>query len=286
MMRRYLQLLVLTALFLSLSCTTVVQAGKWTERSATIVSGGYGEVVVGTGDDIYVARCPYATSTPSFSRYDPDTDSWISMNTSGLPSGAFRNGMSMVWDRDDHIYALFGGRYSDSNRTLFYRYSITNDVWEQLTDTPHAQGAGDAITWSEYDDHVYALIGSNERETMFARYSYDSWEALTFNSNWTFTDDGASLVSVGEYLYALRGEYDERVPNGDFARYHIPTSTWEDMSDIPEIDGVGDGGSLLYIGDWMGEHDDHIFALGGGARMNPLDTIFTSTASPVIVGAR
>ena len=58
------------------------------------------------------------------------------------------------------------------------------------------------------------------------------------------------------------------------------------MSDIPEIDGVGDGGSLLYIGDWMGEHDDHIFALGGGARMNPLDTIFTSTASPVIVGAR
>ena len=286
MMRRSLQLLVLTALFLSLSCTTVVQAGKWTERSATNVSGGYGEAVVGTGDDIYVARCPYATSTPSFSRYDPDTDSWISMNTSGLPSGAFRNGMSMVWDRDDHIYALFGGRYSDSNRTLFYRYSITNDVWEQLTDTPHAQGAGDAITWSEYDDHVYALIGSNERETMFARYSYDSWEALTFNSNWTFTDDGASLVSVGEYLYALRGEYDERVPNGDFARYHIPTATWEDMSDIPESEGVGDGGSLLYIGDWMDEHDDHIFALGGGARMNPLDTIFTSTASPVIVGAR
>lgn len=246
-----------------------------------------GEAVVGTGDGIYVARCPYATTTPSFWRYDPDTDSWTSMNTSGLPSGAFRNGMSMAWDRDDHIYALFGGRYSDSNRTLFYRYSITNDVWEQLTDTPHAQGAGDAITWSEHDDQVYALIGSNKHKTKFARYSYDLWELLNFSdSNWTCTDDGASLASVGGYLYALRGEYDEHDPNGNFARYHIPTAKWEDMRPIPEGNGsgVGDGGSLLYIGDWMSEHNDHVFALGGG-RMNPLDTIFIDTASPATVGS-
>lgn len=270
MTRRYLHLLVLTALFLSLSCATVVQAGKWTERSATNESGGFGEAVVGTGDYIYAARCMDVSYAPSFWRYSPSTDSWTSMNISGLPPrGAFRNGMSMAWDRDDHIYALFGGRYEDVNRTLFYRYSITNDVWEQLTNTTHAQGAGDAITWSEHDDRIYALIGSNKRETMFAWYSYDSWESLNFSdSNWTFTDDGASLVSVGEYLYALRGEYDEYVPNRDFARYHIPTATWDDMSPIPERYGVGDGGSLLYIGDWMSEHEDRIFALGGGGAKN------------------
>ena len=263
MLRRFLQLLVLTTLLLSLPCT-VVQAGEWVERSDTSFAGGYGEAVVGTGDNIYVARCLYATRTPSFSRYDPDTDSWASMSTVGLPAGAFRSGTALVWDHGDHIYALCGGRYSDTNRMMFYRYNISANTWERLADTPHPQGAGDAIAWSEHDDQVYAILGSDQRGTVLARYNQDSWETLTFNPTWTFTEDGASLVSVGEYLYVLRGEYSEHIPNGDFARYHIPTAAWTDMSDIPESEGVGDGGSLLYIGDWMSEHDDHIFALGGG----------------------
>lgn len=136
MARRYLHLLMLTTLFLSLSCA-VVQAG-WVEMSDALHTGGYGEAVVGTGDNIYVARCMYATSAPSFSRYDPATDSWTVMNTSGLQS--FRNGMSMAWDRNDYIYALLGGRYTDDDRTLFYRYSISSDMWVQLADTPHARG--------------------------------------------------------------------------------------------------------------------------------------------------
>ena len=251
---------MLATLFLSLPCA-LVQAG-WVEMSDAPRTGGYGEAVVGTGDNIYVARCMYATSAPSFQRYDPDTDIWTAMNTSGLQP--FRNGMSMAWDRNDYIYSLLGGRYTDDDRTLFYRYRISTDVWEQLADTPHAQGAGDAVTWSEYDDRIYAMIGSNTHGAVCARYSYDSWETLTFNPNWTFSDDGASLASVGEYLYALRGEYDEDVQNGDFARYHIPTATWDGMSDIPESEGIGDGGSLLYIGDQMSEHSDFIFALGGG----------------------
>ena len=112
MTRRYLHLLVLAALFLSLSCATVVQAEKWTERNATLESGGFGEAVVGTGDYIYVVRCMDVSENASLWRYSPSTDNWTSMNISGLPPrGAFRNGMSMAWDRDDHIYALLGGRY-------------------------------------------------------------------------------------------------------------------------------------------------------------------------------
>jgi hypothetical protein len=42
MMRRDLQTLVLTALFLSLSCPAVVQAGDWVERSDAPYAGGYG----------------------------------------------------------------------------------------------------------------------------------------------------------------------------------------------------------------------------------------------------
>ena len=265
MVKKILQIfLVITALLLIQLCHPVVQAEGWVEKSDAPCAGGYGEAVVDAADNIYVARCMYATSSPTFDCYSPNTDSWTSISILGLPDGAFRNGMAMAWDHGDYIYALFGGKYSDSNRKLFYRYSISNNIWEQLTDTPHAQGAGNALTCSEYNSHIYAIIGSNEHGTVFARYSYDSWEMLSLNPNWTFTDDGASLVSVDEYLYALQGEHDESVPNGNFTRYHIPTSTWKDMSPMPEIEGVGDGASLLWIGDQISEYDDYIFALGGG----------------------
>lgn len=198
--------------------TYSVLEGNWVIKTDAPIAGGYGEAVVSTATNIYVARCLYASSDPEFWCYDPDVESWEMMNTSCLSTGAFRNGAAMTWDYDDHIYALFGGRYGDGNRTLFYRYSLSNDRWERLADTPNGQGAGDAITWSGYDGHVYAMIGSNARKTVFARCSQDSWETLAFNPNWTFTDDGASLVwTGGEYLYALRGEYDEHIPNSDFA---------------------------------------------------------------------
>ena len=240
-----------------------VPAWGWIKKANTPEAGGYGEAVVSADDYIYIARCMYASSTPYFWRYNLTANSFDPMNTLGLPTGAFRSGTSLTWDNGSYIYALLGGRYSDTNRRLFYRYSISNDSWEQLNDTPFAQGAGDALTWSGYDDQLYAFLGSEKRGTVFARYnlSSSSWNT-TLPFNWTCTDDGASLVwAGGEYLYALRGEYDETVPNGDFARYSIPNGTWEDMSPINESDGVGDGASLL----WTEKYPDYIYALGGGS---------------------
>nr|QNO57967.1 hypothetical protein NNIPPFBB_00012 [Methanosarcinales archaeon ANME-1 ERB7] len=242
-------------------------AGDWIRKADTPAAGGYGEAVVGIGDHIYIARCMYASSTPYFWRYDPSTDNWNhSTNVSSLPIGAFRNGAALAWDHGDYIYALLGARYTveDDERCLFYRYGIITEIWVQLADTPHAQGAGDAIAWSGYDNRIYAVIGNKDRKSIFTCYniSNNSWDELPFNPNWTSTDDGASLVGTGsEYLYALRGEYDETVPNGDFARYYIPNGTWEDMSPISESDGVGDGASLL----WTEKYPDYIYALGGGS---------------------
>ncbi|NQE45204.1 hypothetical protein C5S31_04175 [ANME-1 cluster archaeon GoMg2] len=132
-------------------------AGNWIEKADTPAAGGYGEAIVGTEKTIYIARCYNINSNPSFWGYDSETDSWNSKNTSGLPKGAFRNGAALAWDSDDYIYALLGARYKseDDNRSLFYRYSITNDSWARLADSAHAQGAGDAIAWSGYDDYIY-----------------------------------------------------------------------------------------------------------------------------------
>ena len=206
-------IILTSAIFLVVTIAPIAaQASEWVQKADTPEAGGYGEALIGTDENIYVARCLYASSTPYFWSYDPATDSWTSKNTTVLPTGAFRNGAALAWDHDDSIYAILGGRYSDSNRLLFYRYSISNDSWEQLIDTPQAQGAGDAITWSGYDNLIYALLGSKEHGTAFACYnlSNNSWSTLPFNPNWTTTDDGASLVWTGkEYLYALRGEWQE-----------------------------------------------------------------------------
>ena len=245
-------------------------AGEWIEKANTPAAGGYGEAMVGTGKKIYIARCYNINSDPAFWSYYSENDSWYSMDTSGLPKGAFRNGAALAWDNEDYIYALLGARYKaeDDNRSLFYRYSITNDSWERVADTPHAQGAGDAITWSGYDGYIYAIMGNKDRKSVLACYniSNGSWNELPFNPNWTSTDDGASLVGTGgEYLYALQGEVKEEKPNNNSSRYHIPTKRWEDMSPIPENEGVGDGASLLWIGSWLSEYNDYIFALGGGS---------------------
>ncbi len=240
--------------------------GKWVDKAETPEVGGYGEGVVGTGSYIYVAKTLYASSTPRFWRYDPTANSWTNMSITGLPTGAFRNGTALEWDNSDYIYALGGARYSDADRRLFFRYSISDDNWTQMVDTPGPQGAGDAITWSGYDGYIYAILGSSGHGTVFARYdaTNNTWENKT--SPPADTDDGASLAwTGGAYLYALRGEYIETEPLRDFWRYDIVNDNWATMENIPEEGGVGDGGSMIWVGNWLPEHSDYIYGLGGGS---------------------
>ena len=138
------------------------------------------------------------------------------------------------------------------------------------------------ITYSGYDGKIYAFIGRNKYSgdyeppdgvySVFARYdpNSDTWENLTFPP-WPGTDDGASLAwAGGKYIYALEGEFYENTPVTNFAGYDIDNDAWENMSDIPAPDGVGDGGSLLWIGYFDSSHSDPIFALdGNGCNETP-----------------
>jgi len=252
-------------------------AGDWTPKNHTETQGGFGEAVVGTGNNIYVIRS-HSTGSSYFGEYDPSNDCWTTLkkwgdlSDSDLPRP--KSGTALAWDSNTYIYVMFGGAQRDNNRKYFYRYNITDNSWAPLTDTPYPQGAGNAITWSGYDNKIYAIMGSNERKkSYFACYNpfSKSWENL--NLTWIVTDDGAALVwAGGTYLYALQGEVgeDENQPITNFSRYNISTNssgTWEDMHSIPEIEGVGDGASLLWIGNWMDDYANYIFALGGGSGL-------------------
>jgi len=270
-MRRALILtlvIMLIGSYMSLAATA--ELPSWMPALTAPTSGGYGEAVVGNGQDIFLLKCLYATSTPELYRYSETSGTWSSENTAPLLAGMFRNGTALAWNPAEGgtIYALGGGRYADPSRTVFLQYQVENSTWSTLPDTPFSQGAGDALAWCGYDSSLYALVGSarhNGGRSYFLRYDpvASTWSQLPFL--WSSTDDGAALAwTGGEYLYALAGEYDETLPNGDFARFNIPSQTWERLPPLPAAGGVGDGGSLLWFGDQLAQYQDYIFALSGG----------------------
>ena len=260
-----LTLLLLGILMLVFNISQVSCVDSWVWVRDT-VTGAYGEAVVGTGTALYIARGTY------FYCYFPVNDSFAELASPPKPDGyAFKTGTALAWDFNDYIYALFGAATDDSRR-WFYRYSISQNSWEALANTPADQGEGDAMTWvGEPYNCIYATIGGEQRPTYLMFY-----DPSTNNWSDTPTDppagmgDGASLVwTSDDFLYALRGEYYEEEPLCDFWRYSLTDDVWTVMADIPAyahdggVGGVGDGGSLLYIGFWMANQTDYIYALSG-----------------------
>jgi len=230
------------------------------------VTGAWGQAVVGTGDAIFIAR------KDSFYRYNPSDNSWTTLTNPPNPDSgdAFKTGTTLTWDFYDYIYALYGAATIDSRR-WFYRYRISSNSWEALSNTTADQGEGDAAAWVGTNNCLYATIGGEQRPTYFMCYnaSTDSWSNAPSNPP-VGMGDGASLVwAGGDSLYALRGEFHESSPLYDFWRYNLTNDAWAIMADIPAnppdsgLGGVGDGGSLLYVGFWLSDYTDYIYALSG-----------------------
>ncbi len=241
-------------------------SNSWVWISDTI-TGAWGEAVVGTGDAIYIAR------KSSFYRYQPADKSWDMLTAPPNPDAgdAFKTGTALAWDFGDYIYALYGAATVDSRR-WFSRYSISGNSWQTLANTTADQGEGDAITWVGLNNRIYATIGGEQRTTYFLCYdpSTNTWSDAEVADPPAGMGDGASLVWAGdELLYALRGEFHEESPTYDFWSYDITSDAWTAMADIPAdphdggVGGVGDGGSLLYVGLWLSNQTDFIYVLSG-----------------------
>jgi len=263
LLRRFLFSLIAFSLLASLISSTDANS-SWVTVADT-VTGAFGESVVGTGKAVYIAR------GGSFYQYLPFTMIFEELASPPQPDGyAFKTGTALAWDSDDYIYALYGAATGD-NRRWFYRYVISGNYWEALEATPFEQGEGDALTWVGSNNCIYAAIGGEQRPTYFLRYypSNNSWSDIPADPP-AGMGDGASVIwTGGDFIYALRGEFDEDSPICDFWRYSITGNNWTAMTDIPAspnnggVGGVGDGASLLYVGFWFPDQVDYIYALGG-----------------------
>ncbi|MFW6117759.1 MAG: hypothetical protein ACOC6G_04155 [Thermoproteota archaeon] len=221
---------------------------------------------MGTGDTLYIAR------RNRFYSYHPTNKSlrWLTPPPNPLGSNSFKTGTALAWDHHDSIYALCGAATGEKRR-CFYCYSISSDSWHILANTTFDQGEGNSLAWVDSEKILYATIGGEQRPTHFMGYdpSSNTWNDLPADPP-RGMGDGASLVwTGGDYLYALRGEYDENTALCDFWRYSLSRDIWTQMEEIPAIahsggdGGVGDGGSLLYVGHWLKNQTDYIYALSG-----------------------
>jgi hypothetical protein len=76
-------------------------AGDWTPKNHTETQGGFGEAVVGTGNNIYVIRS-HSTGSSYFGEYDPSNDCWTTLkkwgdlSDSDLPRP--KSGTALAWD--------------------------------------------------------------------------------------------------------------------------------------------------------------------------------------------
>jgi len=279
---------LLAPLLVSVAITSVVTVEASPSENWVVVSHSpqikdYAVAVVGAGENIYIANSRTTAGAEYFMRYNTITGIWNYLSVPPVYF-SFKNGVDLAWDNGNYIYALLGASYSDidaGGRFYFYRYSISDNSWTKLENTPHTCGAGDAIYFVpgwvmdvDNDNFLYAILGSGKPSgSQFHRFSVasGSWStALSFP--WNKTDDGCSLVWTGDnYLYALRGEWQETTPCYDFWRYNIIGGTWENRENIPAYPhgelggepgegGVGDGGSLVWVG---GSHSNYIYALSG-----------------------
>ena len=121
-------------------------------------------------------------------------------------AGEIDDGGSMVWDEGDYLYVLKGGDGPSGNVMAenFWRYSISNNSWEILTDAP--QGVGDKngprLAFAGGKVHFWHGFGS----TGFWRY-----EPPEFFASGNFT---SSVFDAGSDSVWQQITWDASLPQG------------------------------------------------------------------------
>lgn len=190
------------------------------------------------GSLVYAGQYIYATPgrlTPNLYRYDPTANTWTAMANA---PGSIENGGKLVYDGGNYLYLLQG------SGTGFFRYNISANTWSTMAVVPAAVAEGGAITFD--GTYIYAFIGAGLGD--FYRYDIaaNTWTTRTFITFSNKPDDGASLIYVSPYIYAI--------PAGNpswkvfFYRYDIAANTWNDVAVADAPFGFGDGAALVSDG--------------------------------------
>ena len=264
------------------------------------ISTAHGPTLDG-GDAIYIIRGYWTGQRTWMARFNIEIGEWETGLNHEIPwrydlgnqySGdGFqnypRNGAVMVWDNDDHIYLLPGSGYG-YEKYDWYRYSVSNDAWEDMDALPHKQGPGNAAILVEGNainadqDYIYVQFGltpsGSYTAAEFWRYGLTSQEWENLADHDYGADDGSMLVwDGGNYIYHTPGAYVEqpwdrgRDQKREMMRYSISGDKWTHMEYAPynRWGGWDDAGGIVRVG-------DVIYGLKGGSDVAWAEDEFVS----------
>jgi len=261
------------------------QTDSWTQLPDAPYGGLYGITTAfgptPNGDDaIYIMRGFPGGQRTWMARYDIDAGQWEDDLNHVIPwredlgsqygGTGFqdypRNGAVLVWDQDDYMYLFPGSAYSYENYD-WYRYSVSNDEWEDMGALPHRQGPGNAAILVESgaagvdQDYIYVQFGlspaGDYTAAEFWRYGLGSGEWENMADHAYGADDGSMLAwDGGNYIYHTPGAYVEQLwdkgqdQKRELMRFSINENLWTEMEKAPynRWGGWDDAGGIVRVG--------------------------------------
>lgn len=204
--------------------------------SATYVSAG-------NNSAIFLMR---GMQSPGLWQYNIQTNSWLS-RASFPTTSSVSEGMSIVWDKNNSIYAI------SNHRGEFKRYSISTDTWSNLPAATNAGWQDWGLIWA--NNAVYnASLKDDTNNSHLTRFdpATSSWSAMA--SPPIGQAHGFRIVPATDgtdNIYTLMGYFERPI----LYNYKVSTNTWvgnsrtiQDNSFVywePMYDG---GQNIYYVG--------------------------------------
>jgi hypothetical protein len=248
----------------------------------------YGYTAVWTGSEMIIwdgkSGLPDYDYLGDGARYNPVTDTWRAMSSSGAP--AARYGHTVIWTGSEMI--VWGGWNGyDNYLSDGARYHPASDTWSAMSSI----GAPSALyvyttIWTGSEMIIWGMNGNGGTQGDGARYhpASDTWSPIASSSAPTVRN-GHTAIWTGSEMIVWGGKSDSGVL-GDGARYHPASDTWSGMAsnDAPASrfwhTAIWTGSEMIIWGGLNGSFD----YLGEGARYNPVTNIWIANCYPLIVG--
>lgn len=277
-----------TASYLVTVTVTGPLGAVWAPISTTGAPSSSGASVVWTGNQMIVwggtvASAPVNTG----SRYDPATDAWTAMSTTGAPSA--RMSPSAVWTGTQLI--VWGGYLGGVLMTnTGGRYDPASDTWT-ATSTTGAPSAryGTLSAWTGTEMIVWggATTGTSTNNEG-ARYDplTDTWKAMSTAGAPAGRFNGPAIWT-GTEMIVWGGDSGNGYLNGG-GRYDPVTDTWIATATtgapalLAQFSMVWTGSEMIV---WGGENQAYL-PQATGSRYDPVTDRWTSVSTPGAPAAR
>ncbi len=205
------------------------------------IPGGISSKPVKSGGSLVAVRGLFiyglkGNNTNEFYEYFINGDSWsvrCSIPYAPEKRKRVKKGACLCYDsRDTMIYALKG-----NNTDEFWAYDPNLDTWLQKKSVPLGISGkrikgGSGLAYRRVGDnrYIYCLKGSKTCEFWRYHINGDSWVPLPdapLGISQKSFKDGSCLVRAGDYIYALKGNYNE------FFAYRLADDSWITKKPLP-----------------------------------------------------